>query len=112
MAKLWFDDIREPPLIGWEWAKTVEEAIAILEKGEVIECSLDHDIAEMNYGDPRPANGEDLCKWMISNLIPTAWPLKITIHSWNASGAKNMASLLETWAPKRAEVFIRKYGVK
>lgn len=37
------DDLRQPPP-GWEWAKTVEEAILIIESGEVVEASLDHDL--------------------------------------------------------------------
>lgn len=41
--RLWLDDLRPPPP-GWEWAKTVEEAILIIESGEVVEASLDHDL--------------------------------------------------------------------
>ena len=44
---LWLDDVREPwrhGRIGWEWAKTASEAIALLETGKVENASLDHDL--------------------------------------------------------------------
>ena len=47
--KLWLDDIREPWRFGkhgWEWAKTADEAIALLKTANVEEASLDHDLTE------------------------------------------------------------------
>jgi hypothetical protein len=47
--KLWLDDIRKPWMhgcIGFEWAKTVDEAIALLKTGRVTFASLDHDLSE------------------------------------------------------------------
>jgi len=45
--KLWLDDLRDPNLhgrIGWTWAKTHDEALALLRTGRVIRASLDHDL--------------------------------------------------------------------
>lgn len=46
--KLYVDDIRNPDDFvgpGWHWAKTVTEAIRILDEQDVDIVSLDHDIA-------------------------------------------------------------------
>jgi hypothetical protein len=46
---LWLDDVRPPwrfGYIGWEWAKTYDEAIALLATGKVERASLDHDLSE------------------------------------------------------------------
>ena len=62
MTKLWLDDERDPrdwlPKIrwmrgrppedfeGWVWVKTAQEAIALIETGEVTIVSLDHDLGD------------------------------------------------------------------
>lgn len=46
---LWLDNIREPWKHGYtgaEWAKTADEAIALLKTGTVTFASLDHDLSE------------------------------------------------------------------
>ena len=47
--KLWLDDVRPPwrhGCLGWEWAKTYEEAVALLQTGKIEQASLDHDLSE------------------------------------------------------------------
>jgi Cyclic-phosphate processing Receiver domain len=106
--KLWHDDVRPAPE-GWTWARTNDEAKQYLGTGLVTEISMDHDLGvpapatpieemtreEFNQWMSRrgngPETGEDLARWMArEGIIPT----KITIHSWNPSGAERMAGHL------------------
>lgn len=104
--RLWFDDVREPKLIGWTWAKSVEQAKEVLSEGYVVEASLDHDITGEGSN---PPNGNDLVRWMINNLPPTKWPSKIIIHSHNSAGTELMLSKLMNCAPKFTEIVIERY---
>jgi len=107
--RLWHDDVRRAPE-GWKWARTNDEAKELLLTGEVVECSLDHDlglhglgidetddwdkIIEISYAmadQIGEETGLDLVKWMIEN---DCVPAKITIHSWNPEGAMRMARRL------------------
>jgi hypothetical protein len=102
-VKLWHDDIRLPPDDSWVWARTNEQAKAILigTIGFPSECSLDHDLglhecdpheedADLRMGQAADT-GYDLVKWMVeADCVPP----KVTIHSWNTQGAKNMADYI------------------
>ena len=106
--KLWHDDIRPSPP-GWTWARTNAEAKRLLETGEVTECSLDHDLGLHDVDVPSPEvdvetyldaitragaaeeTGLDLVHWMVETGNV---PVKVTIHSWNPIGARNMAARL------------------
>jgi hypothetical protein len=99
--KLWHDDVRPPPSADWSWAQTNEEARMFLYNAKVIqdeggeditECSLDHDLgADPSAGiyakGASEETGMQLVEWMIENDVV---PPKVTIHSWNPSGAKRM----------------------
>lgn len=99
--KLWHDDVRPPPSDEWSWARTNEEARMLLYGAkaydqEITACSLDHDLGA-NPEDGICAKGAaeetglKLVEWMIENdLVPP----KVTIHSWNPAGARNMAQAL------------------
>lgn len=113
MRKLWHDDVRPPPAPKneWYWARTNREAIRFLidaadMETSIPEASLDHDLGEEIQDDldiddrvdylslkgPSPdGDGVDLCMAMyhLRIVIP-----KVTIHSWNPSGAARMASIL------------------
>lgn len=114
MKKLWFDDsdARGCP-IGWERARNVEEAIDILRDGNVVECSLDHDIEDgiwNGYSEPTPLTGADLCKWMANNLPPAKWPHTIRIHSRNmGGGVEKMKSILRDYKPSFTEVIVKMF---
>lgn len=101
-VKLWHDDVRRAPE-GWLWARTNDEARAILIEHDVIEASLDHDLGregqdefpddeELLFGDYGEENGVDLVRWMIEN---NAVPPLVRIHSWNPAGSKRMADLFQ-----------------
>lgn len=91
--KLWLDDLRPPwkyGCIGWEWAKTADEAIALLSTGRVTEASLDHDLDEdATMGlPPKEKTGYDVVCWMEENNI---WPPDgVKVHSLNPAGANRM----------------------
>ncbi len=102
--KLWVDDVRRPPGDSWEWARTNDQAKAFLLRNDVVEASLDHDMGghTVNPDDPESYfiaghsedNGFRLVEWMVEKDII---PPKIRIHSWNPSGARRMANLLNDY---------------
>lgn len=96
---LWLDDIRPPwkhGCIGWEWVKTVEEAIAILETGKVRKASLDHDLSEeATMGMPKRGErtGYTVVCWMEENAV---WPPEgVSVHSMNPVGRKRMQDVID-----------------
>lgn len=110
--RLWFDDMDERGCPdGWVRAKNVDEAIEFFKSGEVVECSLDHDIESCGGGyiSGGELNGNDLVNWMLSNLAPLKWPHTIHIHSWNPSGAGRMAFKLKQSAPVFVEVKVKPF---
>jgi hypothetical protein len=104
--KLWHDDVRPPPDSSWRWARTNDDAKAILETGTITECSLDHDLGlhgveipddpdelmDLIYQvGPAAETGLDLVHWMVEHKHV---PKVVRIHSWNPAGAQNMAARL------------------
>lgn len=97
---LWLDDIRQPwkhGYIGAEWAKTADEAIAILKTGRVTFASLDHDLSEaatMGAAGPEEKTGYTVVCWLEAN--PEFWPEDgVKVHSMNPSGAIRMRAVIE-----------------
>ena len=94
--KVWHDDVREAPE-GWERAWDNPTALALLRDNEVEVISLDHDLGcspdegIWAKGCSPDGDGRDLVKAMIAgDLVPPT----VYIHSWNPSGAREMAALL------------------
>jgi hypothetical protein len=100
---LWVDDIRQAPM-GWHRAKTVTEAIRILDEYEVTEVSLDHDISA------RVVDFQGLSRVYLSaetfepvarfiqrmvESIGTGDLWRINLHSANPVGRANMVKILE-----------------
>ena len=98
-TNLWLDDVRPCPFVGnWRVAKNYAEAVDILQKYEVIRCSLDHDLAWEHYDGTVGQNqyvektGLDVVRWMAeNNCWPTVAPV---VHSHNPVGARYMAEIL------------------
>lgn len=101
-VRLWLDDCREPwkhGCLGWEWAKTADEAIAILKTGRVIEASLDHGLswehypgADVQEGDYKEKTGYDVLCWIEEN---NKWPVGgVRVHSMNPVGRQRMVTVL------------------
>ena len=105
--KLWLDDLRDPAVhghIGWTWAKTAEEAIALLKTGKVTEASLDHDLSiEATIGAAdwaREVTGYDVVCWMEENDV---WPRDGTrVHSMNPEGRRRMEFAIESAMRRKA----------
>lgn len=98
--KLWLDDLRPPPE-GWRSVKTVEEAITLLEDGEVSEASLDHDLGDGEQ------EGYRLCLWMAEHGV---WPSRaLSVHSSNPPGAERMCGVIERYGPYRRVHGIRSF---
>ncbi len=114
--KLWVDDIRNPeafrPGENFHWAKTVTEAIRILDTQDVEEVSLDHDISmkvSVGYGDARPfcspETYEPVARFIRLRILDdiTSFRMtsirKVTLHTANAVGAEKMKSILSPISP-------------
>lgn len=112
------DDVRIP-YIGYEVARTVEEAQAFLAAGDVKRCSLDHDMGAcdeckqhgLHEGDcltpettymnwcKHVLDGTKLVHWMIET---GNWPIeKPEVHSANPNGRERMRGLIERYWPER-----------
>lgn len=98
-VKLWLDDIRPPwkhGCLGWEWAKTADEATAFLSTGAVTEASLDHDLSEMaTIGQPAPneKTGYTVVCWMEEHDV---WPVNgCSVHSMNPVGKARMLAAIQ-----------------
>lgn len=83
--KVYLDDERETPA-GWERVYWPDEAITLLQTGEVTEISLDHDL-----GDDERGTGYDVILWIeravaTSEFVPPA----IRVHSANSSARHKM----------------------
>jgi hypothetical protein len=77
--RIWHDDVRPPPP-NWVWAKTNPEVKRLFRCHEVVEMSLDHDLATKE-------TGVDLVVWLCeTGNVPGT----VTIHSWNPVGAARM----------------------
>lgn len=97
--KVWLDDVRDPnnPFFhehkgaeyGMVWVKTVEEAIALLETGEVTEISLDNDLGS-GYRE-----GREVAKWIEENAYNGKLkPLSARVHSDNIVAKREMRSAI------------------
>lgn len=94
--KLWVDDVRPAPE-GWLWAKTVWDAIKVIEESEpdidfygepITLISLDHD-AGLYY----PMGGDFIR--VLNWLEETGRNYPIRIHSANAVGVENMRRIIQ-----------------
>ena len=85
--RLWIDDVRPAP-DGWTWAKTSDEALAILGP-DVTEISFDHDLG-----------GDDTAMIVAKEIERLAFlaeraPPKWSIHSANPVGRLNLQAALQ-----------------
>lgn len=95
--KVYLDDERQTPE-GWERVYWPDEAIALLQTGEVREISLDHDL-----GDDERGTGYDVVVWLeekvvLENFVAPA----IKVHSANTSARQKMEAGIRSIAEKSA----------
>lgn len=88
IVKLYVDDIRTPPP-GWALARTVNEAIAVLDAGGVDEISLDYFIGDGEDGTFLPVAHH------IAAMALSHKPKKIHFHTASSAGAARLASALK-----------------
>lgn len=83
--RVFFDDERTTPA-GWVRVYWPEEAIQLLETGEVEELSLDHDL-----GDDERGTGYDVVLWIEEAVALRQFkPPKLYVHSANSSARDKM----------------------
>lgn len=83
--RVYLDDERQTP-DGWVRVYWPDEAIALLESGNVIEISLDHDL-----GDDQRGTGYDVVLWIEEAVVTCGFnPPKISVHSANPSAREKM----------------------
>ena len=83
--RIFLDDERVTPP-GWVRTYWPDEAIKLLDKGDVTEISLDHDL-----GDDTRGTGYDVIVWIEEAVITRGFiPLIIKIHSANSSAKVKM----------------------
>lgn len=83
--RVFLDDERATPA-GWVRAYWPDEVIALLETGEVVELSLDHDL-----GDDERGTGYAVVLWIEESVAMRGFkPPKIHVHSANSSAREKM----------------------
>lgn len=98
--KVFLDDERPTPE-GWVAVRWPEEAIALLQTGQVTDISLDHDL-----GDDLHGTGYDVLCWIEEAVATRGFtPPRIRIHSANPSARQKM-----TLAAGRIEQFLQNQG--
>ncbi len=85
--RVYLDDERVTP-DGWIRVYWPEEAIALLESGQVEEISLDHDLGDDEHG-----TGYDVVLWIEEAVALRGFkPPRMFVHSANSSAKEKMLS--------------------
>jgi hypothetical protein len=83
--RVYLDDERATP-DGWVRTYWPSEVIALLETGQVVELSLDHDL-----GDDQRGTGYDVVLWIEEAVALNGFvPPRISVHSANSSARDKM----------------------
>jgi hypothetical protein len=83
--RVYLDDERATP-DGWVRTYWPSEVIALLETGQVVELSLDHDL-----GDDQRGTGYDVVLWIEEAVALNSFvPPQISVHSANSSARDKM----------------------
>ncbi len=104
--RVWLDDLLEdrPAPPGWVHVTTAHAAIALIDRGDVVELSLDHDLGE----DDVAGTGVHVVDYIAEQQVVAGrdlWPRDgITIHSANAPGRDQMLRSIERYAVELYDV--------
>lgn len=83
--KVFLDDERPPPE-GWHLVRWPQEAIELLQAGNVTHLSLDHDL-----GDDERGTGYDVIVWLEEAVALRRFrPPEVRVHSANSSARLKM----------------------
>lgn len=89
--KVWLDD-RRPAPPGWIHVYWPDEAIVLLDQGNVAEISLDHDL-----GDGERGTGYDVILWIEEAVATQGFvPPRMYVHSDNAPARQKMLRGIES----------------
>lgn len=93
MTNMWLDDVRPAP-DGWVQVRSVQEAIALLQTGDVRRASLDHDLGDYSqFG----GDGYRVVDWMAENGV---WPPDgVQVHSANPVGRARIQGVIDRYGP-------------
>lgn len=84
VMRVYLDDEREAPA-GWVRVHWPDEAIALLESGEVEVLSLDHDL-----GDDERGTGYDVLLWIEAVATRGFRPPQLRVHTANPAARRRM----------------------
>jgi hypothetical protein len=88
--RVYLDDERQTPE-GWVRVHWPDEAIRLLESGDVDEISLDHDL-----GDDHRGTGYDVIAWIEEAVALRGFiPPRIAVHSANPAARSRMLKGIE-----------------
>jgi hypothetical protein len=88
--RVWLDDERPMPQDYDLHVKTAEEAIQLLEQGQVTHISLDHDLGQ-------ETTGYTVASWIERAAFEgTLRPLTVFVHTANPSGRRNILAALSS----------------
>ncbi len=89
MLNVWLDDERPMPAGYDTHVKTAEDAIAMLETGNVFRISLDHDLGQEK-------TGYTVAKWIEENALNGKLKeVLLRVHTQNPVGRQNMVAALQ-----------------
>lgn len=87
--KVYLDDERTTPE-GWQRVYWPEEAIALLQGGQVTDISLDHDLGDDVHG-----TGYDVLLWIEEAVVTSDFkPPRMQVHSANSSARQKMQAAI------------------
>lgn len=96
--KVFLDDERTPPE-GWTLVRWPDEAIRLLETGEVTDLSLDHDL-----GDDERGTGYDVILWLERAVALEGFCApRVRVHSANSAARARMEAgvrAIERWTKR------------
>lgn len=88
--RVWLDDEREAPM-GWVRVRWPDEAIGLLQSGQVTHLSLDHDL-----GDDARGTGYTVLQWLEEQVACHGMqPPVIQIHTANPAAMARMLAAVE-----------------
>jgi hypothetical protein len=97
--KVFLDDDLEwrPTPEGWVRTTTAHETISLLETGNVVSLSLDHDLGD----DEKFGTGYTVVYWLAEQseaYSRNLWPAHIDLHTANSVGGTSMAAVIKRYS--------------
>lgn len=94
--RIWLDDERPAPE-GWTLCRWPAEVIDLLERGGVVELSLDHDL-----GDDARGTGYDVLLWLEEAVALRGFrPPTLHVHTANPAARDRMLAAVRAIAVRR-----------